>query len=237
MNNDTNVWVCQFNVNQYNIDASINSEEFEFFKHAKIYLFKEKAEKPALLKKKEQYFALALELEKASHFFNQSTLVPDKLWVESNNVKLPRKADYIFSINSGGILLNQECADILKQSRIGKNYLTSVQIYSLSTNNLVSEQTFYFLNLYERRTYICNPQSDTENFKKVFDIHRDDIYTSNGFIKNQQLEVDKSALDCDVDLWHDSRLGSHFFISEKLYQALYKSNMIDKFNPHTCKLI
>ena len=51
------------------------------------------------------------------------------------------------------------------------------------------------------------------------------------------LEVDKSALNCDIDIWYDDRLGGYFFISDNLYQALSQADMIDKFDPHTCKLI
>ena len=229
-----NVWVARFDVNYYKILASIQSDKFEFSKYGKVYEYLEETEEQEILKRKEEYFALGLELERANHFFHQSKIVPDKLWIENSETQLPNKSDYIFDIKSGGILFNQTCATILKKHRLGETTLTPVQIYDLSTGNLVSDETYYFLNLYERRTYICNPQSDSM-FIYIQGAKR---YSTRGVpINNEVLEVDRSALDCDIDLWYDDRLGGHFFISNDLYQALSQTGMIDKFNPHTCKLV
>ena len=57
------------------------------------------------------------------------------------------------------------------------------------------------------------------------------------FIKDQKLEVDNSALACDVDLWHDPRILGHFFMSESLHHALAQAGMIDKFGSFACNLI
>ncbi|WP_220458623.1 hypothetical protein [Conchiformibius steedae] len=147
---------------------------------------------------------------------------------------MPTREDYIFSIWSGGILFNPSCAAILKQHRLGENILTPVQIYDLSTGCLASDETYYFLNLYERRKYVCYPQSSS-----IFTyLQSSEKYTTNGIpIKDNRLEVDKSVLGCDVDLWYDPRLGSHFFMSANLHHALSQAGMIDKFNPYTCNLI
>lgn len=178
-----------------------------------------------------------LELERVNRFAHHSKITPDKLWIENSQTKLPDDLDYIFKVMSGGIIFNQLCTNILKQHRLGENILTPVQIYDLSTGELASDEVFYFLNLYERRQYICINQSDTRTFKKVFDIYRDDIYTNYDFIQDNQLEVDLKALSCDVDLWHDDRLGGHFFMSDSLYQSLNQAGMIDKFKAYTCNLV
>ncbi len=229
-----NVWVARFDVNYYKIVTSIQSDEFEFLKYGKVYEYGEKTDDVTILKKQEEYFPLVHELGKANRFSHQSKITPDALWVENSDVKLPDSSDYVFDITYGGILFNQACATILKKHRLGETILTPVQIYDLSTGNLVSDETYYFLNLYERRTYICNPQSDSM-FIYIQGAKR---YSTRGVpINNEVLEVDRSALDCDIDLWYDDRLGGHFFISNDLYQALSQTGMIDKFNPHTCKLV
>ena len=93
---------------------------------------------------------------------------------------------------------------------------------------------FYFLNLYERRQYICEVQSNKE---------LDSIPTSygvnsfSGYITNQEVDVAKSALDCDVDLWYDPRFLGRFFMSERLHDALSEAGMIDKFKAYTCNLV
>ena len=229
-----NVWVARFDVNYYKILASIQSDKFEFSKYGKVYEYLEETEEQEILKRKEEYFALGLELERANHFFHQSKIVPDKLWIENSETQLPNKSDYIFDIKSGGILFNQACATILKKHRLGETILTPVQIYDLSTGDRVSDETYYFLNLYERRTYICNPQSDS----MFIYIQGSGKYSTRGApINNEVLEIDRSALACDVDLWHDPRILGYFFMSESLYHALAQAGMIDKFDPSSCNLI
>ena len=235
-----NVYICQFSlgeVNDYDINASIKDSGFEYPDIKHILSRQEgRDESDETLEKKRKYHPLALELERTNRFAMQSKIVPEALWVgiEKKEIQLPTKQDYIFSIWSSGKVFNQSCANILKQHRLGENILTPIQIYDLSTGELVSNEVFYFLNLYERRQYICEVQSNKE---------LDSIPTSygvnsfSGYITNQEVDVAKSALDCDVDLWYDPRFLGRFFMSESLYQSLNQAGMIDKFNPHTCKLI
>ena len=229
-----NVWIARFDVNYYKIVTSIQSEKFEFAKYGKIYEFGEETDNVEILKRKDDYFSLVHELGKTNRFSHQSKITPDALWIESCKTKLPNKSDYIFDIIYGGIVFNQSCTNILKQHRLGENILTPIQIYDLSTGKLVSDEVFYFLNLYERRQYICKEQSN-EIFVYIQGAKR---YSTRGIpVTNEMLEVDKSALNCDIDIWYDDRLGGYFFISDNLYQALSQADMIDKFDPHTCKLI
>ena len=229
-----NVWIARFDVNYYKIVTSIQSEKFEFAKYGKIYEFGEETDNAEILKRKDDYFSLVHELGKANRFSHQSKITPDALWIESCETKLPNKSDYVFDIIYGGIVFNQSCANILKQHRLGENILTPIQIYDLSTGELVSDEVFYFLNLYERRQYICEVQSNKE---------LDSIPTSygvnsfSGYITNQEVDVAKSALDCDVDLWYDPRFLGRFFMSERLHDALSEAGMIDKFKAYTCNLI
>ena len=229
-----NVWIARFDVNYYKIVTSIQSEKFEFAKYGKIYEFGEETDNAEILKRKKEYFPFTLELERVNRFSHHSKIAPDRLWIESNQTQLPNVLDYIFKVMSGGIVFNQSCANILKQHRLGENILTPIQIYDLSTGKLVSDEVFYFLNLYERRQYICKEQSN-EIFVYIQGAKR---YSTRGIpVTNEMLEVDKSALNCDIDIWYDDRLGGYFFISDNLYQALSQADMIDKFDPHTCKLI
>lgn len=238
-----NVYICQFSlakIQQYDIKASVKDSGFDYPDIKDILsMLEDRTESDEISLNKKRYFPFSLELTDANHFFIQSKIVPNALWagIEKKEIELPARQDYIFSVWDGGRVFNKSCANILKQHRLGENILTPVQIYDLSTGELASDEVFYFLNLYERRQYICINQSDTKTFKKVFDIYRNDIYTNYDFIQDNQLEVDLNALNCDVDLWHDDRLGGHFFMSDSLYQSLNQAGMVDKFNPHTCKLI
>ena len=235
-----NVYICQFSlgeVNDYDINASIKDSGFEYPDIKHILSRQEgRDESDETLEKKRKYHPLALELERTNRFAMQSKIVPEALWagIEKKEIHLPTKQDYIFSIWNGGRVFNQSCANILKQHRLGENILTPIQIYDLSTGKLVSNEVFYFLNLYERRQYICEVQSNKE---------LDSIPTSygvnsfSGYITNQEVDVAKSALDCDVDLWYDPRFLGRFFMSERLHDALSEAGMIDKFKAYTCNLI
>ena len=233
-----NVYICQFSLDkaiQYKIRASIKDSGFDYPDIKDILMIKDEDNDEVSLKKK-LFFPFSSELTNANHFSIQSKIVPDALWtgIDQREIQLPTKQDYIFSIWNGGRVFNQSCANILKQHRLGENILTPIQIYDLSTGELVSDEVFYFLNLYERRQYICEVQSNKE---------LDSIPTSygvnsfSGYITNQEVDVAKSALDCDVDLWYDPRFLGRFFMSERLHDALSEAGMIDKFKAYTCNLI
>lgn len=100
---------------------------------------------------------------------------------------------------------------------------------------MVSDETYYFLNLYERREYICEIQT-TPRLEPIPN-QQYGIRIVKSVFNNGELNIDKSALNCDIYLWYDPRFLGHFFMSESLYQSLNKKSMIDKFNPYTCNLI
>ena len=230
-----NVWIARFDVNYYKIVTSIQSEKFEFAKYGKIYEFGEETDNAEILKRKKEYFPFTLELERVNRFSHHSKIAPDRLWIESNQTQLPNVLDYIFKVMSGGIVFNQSCANILKQHRLGENILTPIQIYDLSTGELVSNEVFYFLNLYERRLFICQEQT-TDRLKARFDSRHGVLITKSVF-NDGEVNVEKSALDCDVDLWYDPRFLGRFFMSERLHDALSEAGMIDKFKAYTCNLV
>ena len=234
-----NVYICQFSLDkaiQYKIRASIKDSGFDYPDIKDILMIKDEDNDEVSLKKK-LFFPFSSELTNANHFSIQSKIVPDALWtgIDQREIQLPTKQDYIFSIWNGGRVFNQSCANILKQHRLGENILTPIQIYDLSTGELVSDEVFYFLNLYERRLFICQEQT-TDRLKARFDSRHGVLITKSVF-NDGEVNVEKSALDCDVDLWYDPRILGHFFMSESLYQSLNQAGMIDKFDPHTCKLI
>ncbi len=235
-----NVYVCQFSldrVDQYDMKASVKDSGFTYPDLKDILRSRLEEENDEIISKKKEYSPLALELERTNHFFMQSKIVPNALWigVEKDEIKLPTNQDYIFSIWNGGRIFNQTCATILKKHRLGETILTPVQIYDLSTGKLVSDETYYFLNLYERREYICEIQTTPR--LKTFPDKEYKVCISKSVFNDNELNIDKSALDCDVDLWHDPRILGHFFMSESLHHALAQAGMIDKFGSFACNLI
>ncbi|MBH0064746.1 hypothetical protein [Psychrobacter sp. SZ93C1] len=66
---------------------------------------------------------------------------------------------------------------------------------------------------------------------------RDKYGTSGVPVKDKQLLVNKSALNCELDLWHDPLLMSYVFVSEALHDALVQANMATQWNMVSCQLV
>lgn len=231
-----NVWVTEFfALDHFFLAASLESNKFNFHKNGGVLTFSHQTDDLELLKLKEMYFSLALERSRANHLACQSMLLPDGLWREKKYNTLPTQDNHIFSINSGGIMLNEKCADVLKSCRLGKNSLTPLKIRDFSTGELCSNDTFYFLNLYERRQYVCYPQTHSEF--SLINPNTEEFYYSKMLIHNNELEINQEALNCDVDLWHDPRLSHYFFVSDELHYKLKEANVNEGWRMRICKLV
>ncbi len=243
MSNTNNVWLSGFNmtisVNFYDIYPA-NSKKYDFPKHWKIFESREKTADPKLLEIKKMYKEDRLELSKASSGFFKTEHLPDSLWVESSDTKLPPSSEYIFFVRSSGVVLTQACAELLQQFRLGESTLTPVQIYDLETQQLCSEETFYFLNLCERREYIQYPHPQVnESFSSYASSSFDgkQRYATSIPIEDKQLLVNKSALNCELDLWHDPLLMSYVFVSDALHDALVQADMDSQWEMVSCQLV
>lgn len=50
--------------------------------------------------------------------------------------------------------MNEACANIFKQFRLGNSTLTPVKLHKLFTDELWFEETFYFFNMCELREFV-----------------------------------------------------------------------------------
>ncbi|MBF0657683.1 hypothetical protein IPZ60_02895 [Psychrobacter sp. NG25] len=243
MSNTNDVWLSGFNmttsVNFYDIYPA-NSKKYDFPKYWKVFESREKTADPKLLEIKKVYKENRLELSKASSGFFETEHLPDSLWVESSDTKLPPSSEYIFFMRSGGVVLTQACAQLLQQFRLGESTITPVQLYNLETQQLCSDETFYFLNLCERREYLQYPHPQVnESFSSYASSSFDgkQRYATSIPIKDKQLLVSKSALNCELDLWHDPLLMSYVFVSDALHDALVQANMDSQWEMVSCQLV
>ncbi|MBF0657685.1 hypothetical protein IPZ60_02905 [Psychrobacter sp. NG25] len=238
MSNTNNVWLAGFkltSINFYDIYPA-NSKKYDFPKHWKVLQRIEKTADPKLLEIKKVFKEEMLELSKASSGFFKTNHLPDSLWVESSDTKLPPSSEYIFKVRSGGVVFTQACAQLLQQFRLGESTLTPVQIYDLETQQLCSEETFYFLNLCERREYLRDLESDGMLVSFMTD-EKAVQYSVRGDIKSGQLLVDQSVQNCELDLWHDPLLMSYVFVSDALHDALVQANMDSQWEMVSCQLV
>ncbi|MBH0085885.1 hypothetical protein I6E84_06605 [Psychrobacter sp. SCQQ22] len=242
MSNTNNVWLAGFkltSINFYDIYPA-NSKKYDFPKYWKVFESREKTADPKLLEIKNTYKEDRLELSGAGRYFFKTEHLPDSLWVEGSDTKLPPSSEYIFKVRSGGVVLTQACAQLLQHFRLGESTLTPVQLYSLETQQLCSDKTFYFLNLCERREYIQYPHPQVnESFSSYASSSFDgkQRYATSIPIKDKQLLVSKSALNCELDLWHDPLLMSYVFVSDALHDALVQADMDTQWNMVSCQLV
>ena len=242
MSNTNNVWLAGFNMTSvyfYDIYPA-NSKKYDFPKHWKVLQRIEKTADPKLLEIKKVFKEEMLELSDAGSYFFKTEHLPDSLWVESSDTKLPSSSEYIFFVRSGGVVFTQACAQLLQQFRLGESTLTPVQIYDLETQQLCSKETFYFLNLCERREYIQFPHPQVNQLFSSYASSSFDgkqRYATNIPIKDKQLLVNQSALNCELDLWHDPLLMSYVFVSDALHDALVQANMDSQWEMVSCQLV
>lgn len=235
---DKNVYVGSMSFEYVNI-YSIGIDFGDFFNHYEYYnnslLLEKNPNNTTTLSKDRELLEIIINIQNRFRNFNKLDVFPNKLWIERDEInEYPNTDEYLFMVKGGGIILRESCAKILQQFNLGQTTLTPLKIYEYETRELWSDEIFYFLNLCEHRQYINHPQSDSI-FVYIQGAKR---YSTRGIpIQSNTLEVNKSILDCDIDLWHDPMLGSSIFMSDKLYQALNDENMIYQWNMQPCRVV
>lgn len=221
-------------VNIYSIGINIpNLYDFPNY-HRNRLMFLGDRENEELKEKHKKLGDYGITIADLNNQFDKYEVLPDSLWIESIEKPLPKNEEYIFKVLIGGIILRGACAKILQNFKLGQTTITPLKIYEYETGKLWSDEVFYFLNLCEKRNYVCYPQSDGV-FVYIQGAKR---YSTRGVpINNEMLEIDRSALVCDVDLWHDPMLGGSIFMSEKLHGALKDANVVYQWNMKSCKFV
>ena len=147
--------------------------------------------------------------------------MPSKVFIKPNE-KLPKADELMFKIIDGYLLFNQSCYDIISQFALCATHFSQVYIYDIETEELRSETPYYFINIAETRNYLnveesrgidadsCSPKLPTHSIWEPTD---DDI------------QLNATAQECDVDVWHDPILRNSLFFSDELVSALVASGI------------
>jgi len=125
-------------------------------------------------------------------------------------------------LGGGYLLFNQQCYDIISQFTLGATHFSQVYIYDIETEELKSQTPYYFINIAETRDYLnveeskgidansCGPKLPTHSIWEPTD---DDI------------QLNTTAQECEVDVWHDPVLRKSLFFSDELVSALLASGI------------
>ena len=222
-----------------------NLYDLPAFWQANLEFLEDRSDKEKLKKQKE-LGKYGVQIETFNHRFEKYEVLPDKLWLlDWNDRDEPLAHEPIFRIDNGGTVVREPLAKILSQFRLGQTTLTPVQIYDFNTRELWSDEVFYFLNICEKREFVCFPQSHQDFTELNYTVMGRKAYSRTSIIEHDgQVEIHRQALECDVDLWYDLVIGS-LFISSELYHALKSIGLkqgdctSDRFSTsvYKCKLV
>ena len=139
---------------------------------------------------------------------------------------------------SGDVIITEECAQILKQFKLGTTEMHPVSFFDLDLNEPVNNKTYYFLNICEWRHFLvpeqCSKDMRTKTYKNDnYDAH--ELYEPD--YRNNAIAISDMAINCDIDLWHDPALNHSVFMSDALKQALEAAGMTPDWRLFTCLLV
>ena len=150
----------------------------------------------------------------------------------SKTVKLPS----FFRIQDGFVILTEECANVLKKFRLGGNALYPLSFFDIQLNELVNDQTFYFFNITELRSYLLPEYSSKDLDKHSYTKHEGyqlyKLYHAD--YADHAIALKKEAIECDIDLWRDPELDNSIFMSDELKKALDEAQLSDAWQLFLC---
>lgn len=150
----------------------------------------------------------------------------------SKTVKLPS----FFRTQDGFVILTEECANVLKNFRLGGNALYPLSFFDIQLNELVNDQTFYFFNITELRSYLLPEYSSKDLDKHSYTKHEGyqlyKLYHAD--YADHAIALKKEAIECDIDLWRDPELDNSIFMSGELKKALDEVQLSDAWQLFLC---
>lgn len=165
--------------------------------------------------------------EELRHFIYIShEIMPSHIYRnERGSHNLPKPSDKVFRIENGYLVVNQLCADILKQFRLGKTHMSPVTIYDAYTGEQLLEEAYYFVNVAEQRHAFV---PELSKYQKKFPWREDTLYQLDFLALSKDYAVSEAALNMDVDLWHDPMLSDSLFLSDALVSAFKAAGFTKK---------
>jgi len=246
-NQKPTVWITNWMDISYNI-YSIGLNFPEIIEYPKYEELRKNRRAGSL--KDEEYQILNLARDRLiknweiNYYFKKMDMLPDSMWIElldpiigkggAKNIPDPKYS--IFMVTDGYIIVTKSCAEILQQFRLLDIQMVPLQLFNPETRELVNEETYFLLNIYAWRTYFDGKNNEIF-INKNYKYNGYNSYTPPYNIKNGDCVLRSSALQCDVDLWHDPSVRDSIFLSQALRDALHEAKMLKTWFLHSCKMI
>ncbi|WP_394209910.1 hypothetical protein [Psychrobacter piscatorii] len=227
MSNTKAVWLCNYNnfdvTETYGIKATLP----EVFDGVQFYKLEKKKKSNVIEKGEEQKYYDINEMDlvfckswSKGEYINTHHM-PSKVFIKPNE-KLPKTDDLMFNIIGGYLLFNQQCYDIISQFTLGATHFSQVYIYDIETEELKSQTPYYFINIAETRDYL-----NVEESKGIKENSYAPKLSTHSIWEpiDNDIQLNTTAQECDVDLWHDPALRKSLFFSDELVSALLASGI------------
>ena len=142
----------------------------------------------------------------------------------------------VFAVSDKYIMITEPLLRVLQNFRLGSTQISPVRLREQTTHELLSEQTYYFINVCERYNFL-SPKDSDQSLKPIT-IGESNIY----FRPNSRDEAklfcfSRQALDCPVDIWHDPLMTYSVFLSDPLYQAIHAAGLDKDISLFSCHLV
>ena len=142
----------------------------------------------------------------------------------------------VFAVSDKYIMITEPLLWVLQNFRLGSTQISPVRLREQTTHELLSEQTYYFINVCERYNFL-SPKDSDQSLKPIT-IGESNIY----FRPNSRDEAklfcfSRQALDCPVDIWHDPLMTYSVFLSDPLYQAIHAAGLDKNLAFFSCNLV
>ena len=142
----------------------------------------------------------------------------------------------VFAVSDKYIMITEPLLRVLQNFRLGSTQISPVRLREQTTHELLSEQTYYFINVCEQHGYL-SPENSDPSLRMV---SRGDysIYSPPGdkeYVK--KFYFSRSAQDCPVDIWHDPLIAYSVFLSDPLYQAIHAAGLDKNLALFSCHLV
>ena len=227
MSNTKAVWLCNYNnydvTETYGIDATLPN----IFDAVQFYNLQKKKKSGIMTKVEDQEYKRTIseglvfqENWHKGEYISEDNM-PKKIFIEPNE-RLPKADELMFKIINGYLLFNQQCYDIISQFTLGATHFSQVYIYDIETEALRSQTPYYFINIAETRDYLNVEES--RGIKAYSDATKLPTHSIRE-PTDDGIQLNATAQECEVDLWHDPVLRKSLFFSDELVSALLGSGI------------
>lgn len=141
----------------------------------------------------------------------------------------------IFEISDQFIMITEPILHVFRRFYLGSTQISPVKLYERTTNELLSEQTYYLLNVCENHSYLSpknNPDLKLASRGNYSIYHHPDNEA-----ELQRFHFHPKALECPADIWHDPLINHSIFFSQSLTEAINSSGLYKGFSLLPCTLI